>query len=130
MITIKRKKSFIAGFIPFRIIINCWVNEYKKIITSYQKLVNDSNEESKTNLSINQYLEDKNIKYLSIKNGKEINIDNKNIKSIFICFNEENTKIYSFTYTEEIKNFTDNQNFLVYPKFHFSKNELILKDEK
>lgn len=130
MCTIKRVKHFCGALVPYKIVINYDIEQYKEILERYNNLNksinitdNDSVKQLKTAAEeINK------IKYALIKNGEEITIED-DVKSIFVCLNDlDSDSIYIFTYSNQV-NIKPNKNYEIITKFHWKKNEFIIKEK-
>lgn len=130
MCTIKRVKHFCGALVPYKIVINYDIEQYKEILERYNNLNksinitdNDSVKQLKTvTEEINK------IKYVLIKNGEEITIED-DVKSIFVCVNDlDSDSVYIFTYSNQV-NIKPNKNYEIITKFHWKKNEFIIKEK-
>lgn len=130
MCTIKRVKHFCGALVPYKIVINYDIEQYKEILERYNNLNksinitdNDSVKQLKTvTEEINK------IKYVLIKNGEEITIED-DVKSIFVCVNDlDSDSVYIFTYSNQV-NIKPNKNYEIITKFHWKKNEFIIKQK-
>lgn len=130
MCTIKRVKHFCGALVPYKIVINYDIEQYKEILERHNNLNksinitdNDSVKQLKTAAEeINK------IKYALIKNGEEITIED-DVKSIFVCLNDlDSDSVYIFTYSNQV-NIKPNKNYEIITKFHWKKNEFIIKQK-
>lgn len=137
MITVKRIKHFCGSMVPYKIIMNCDIDVYQNLTDQYNKLIVEKsyldNEQLQELEKVAEELDK--IPYTLIKNGEEIKINNTDLKSIFVCINDKAkpsnnifpTDLYPFTHSNQL-NVIQNKKYILYTKFHWKKNELILKE--
>lgn len=130
MCTIKRVKHFCGALVPYKIVINYDIEQYKEILERYNNLnksINITDNDSVKQLKIVTEEINK-IKYDFIKNGEEITIED-DVKSIFVCLNDlDSDSVYIFTYSNQV-NIKPNKNYEIITKFHWKKNEFIIKEK-
>lgn len=129
MSVIKRQKHFCGSLVPYKIIINCDIEYYKELLEKYNNLSKSINITDNDSVKQLQTLTEEinKIKYVLIKNGEEINLED-DVKDIFVCLNDlDSDSVYIFTYSNQV-NIEPNKNYIIKTKFHWKKNEFIIKD--
>lgn len=131
MSTIKRVKHFCGALVPYKIIINYDKEHYKELLEKYNNLNKSININDNDIIKQLQIVTEEinKIKYVLIKNGEEINIED-DVKSIFVCLNDfDSDSVYISTYSNQI-NIKPNKNYEIITKFHWKKNEFIIKEKE